>query len=218
MPNDSAAEHSLTPTRPSLLFRLQDWMDTASWTEFYRVYEKFVFGFALRSGLPRADAEEVTQDVFKRVAQTIHEFESNPARGSFRGWLMNLTRWRIMDRFRERQRLGRLQGGPSARVDDDRTATIERIADPAGPTASGADPTAEESEWQSHVLDAALTRLARRVPAKHFQLFDLMARQQWPVLRVSRELGMNPATVYVVRHRLMKQLKGEVEKLRAQLG
>ncbi|MSU73452.1 MAG: hypothetical protein EXS43_14120 [Opitutus sp.] len=52
------------------------------------------------AGLPHADAEDVTQEVFKRGAETIHEFESNPARGSFRGWLMQLTLWRITDKFR----------------------------------------------------------------------------------------------------------------------
>jgi hypothetical protein len=43
-------------------------------------------------------------------------------------------------------------------------------------------------------------------------------RQQWPVLRVATELHLNPASVYVISHRLTKQLKAEVEKLRQQLG
>ena len=77
---------------------------------------------------------------------------------------------------------------------------------------------ASETEWQKHVLDAALGRLARRVPAKHFQVFDLYSRQGWPVMRVARELGINPAAVYLISHRLTKQLKTEVEALRASLG
>jgi hypothetical protein len=38
------------------------------------------------------------------------------------------------------------------------------------------------------------------------------------VLKVAHALGTNPATVYVIGHRLTKQLKAEVEKLREQLG
>jgi RNA polymerase sigma factor (sigma-70 family) len=212
MPMDDT--QSSLRTRPTLLFRLRDWKDEASWTEFYRLYYSFVFELARRNGLTKPDAEEVTQDVFKRVAETVHEFESNPQRGTFRGWLMNLTRWRIADKYRAR--LPHERQGPSPHAADanfaDRTCTIERVPDRTGPMAAD-----DEKDWQRHVLDAALTRLARRVPAKHIQVFDLYARQNWSVMRVARELDMNPATVYVISHRLTKQLKVEVEQLQEKL-
>ena len=216
MATDPAEPTHSAATRASLLFRLRDWQDGPSWEEFYRLYQKLVFGLATRSGLTRPEAEEVTQDVFKRVAETIHEFESNAARGSFRGWLMNLTRWRITDKFRERQRAERLLAPPAhAGVHaDDRTGTIERVPDPAD--AAGA--AVWDDEWRHHVLAAALDRLARRVPAQHFQAFELYHRQGWPVLRVARELGLALPTVYVITHRLKKQLKAEVQKLETQLG
>lgn len=197
-------------TRASLLFRLRDWEDAASWEEFYRLYRKSVYGQARRSGLSHAEAEDVVQDVFKRVAETIQGFESKPERGSFRGWLMNLTRWRITDKFRTRP--PEAQGGEK-REDATGTGPLDRLADP-----NANDDATWEREWQHNVLDAALARLARRVPAKHFQAFELYARQQWPVLRVSRELGLNPASVYLINHRLTKQLKAEVVRLQSQLG
>lgn len=202
-------------TRPTLLFRLRDWSDEASWSEFYRLYHNFIFGLARRAGLSHADAEEVTQDVFRRVAETIDQFESDPARGTFRGWLAQLTRWRVIDK----QRAQRPDRAAPARNDaaDDRTRTIERLPDHAGSGTPWGDAAVEEAEWQHHVLNVALGRLAGRVPPKHFQVFDLYARQNWPVLRVSRELGINPATVYVVSHRLTKQLKLEVDRLQQQL-
>jgi RNA polymerase sigma factor (sigma-70 family) len=219
MPNDPAdASHSLPPTRPSLLFRLRDWQDAASWEEFYRLYQRLVTGLARRAGLNHVEAEEVTQDVFRRVAETIHDFESNPQRGSFRGWLMNLTRWRITDKFRERQRNEKHRAPHRDGSTDEGTRTIERVADTGGSAHPWADSALEDAEWQRHVLEAALARLARRVPAKHFQAFELYHRQGWTVLRVSRELGLNPATVYVINHRLTKQLKSEVERLSAQLN
>lgn len=210
MESEPAPPSSLR-TRPTLLFRLRDWQDEASWTEFYRLYHQFVFGFARRAGLSHADAEEVAQDVFKRVAETVHEFEADPARGSFRGWLLNLTRWRITDKFRARKPHERQPGAPPF-DETDRTATIERLPD-------GADVDAAwDEEWQHHVLEAALARLARRVPSKHFQIFDLYKRQDWPVLQVARELGVNAAAVYLIGHRLTKQLKAEVELLKDRLA
>lgn len=216
MPIDPAEPTHSAATSASLLFRLRDWRDTVSWGEFYRLYQKLVLSLARRSGLTQTEAEDVTQDVFKRVAETIHEFESNPSRGSFRGWLMNLTRWRIADKFRERQRTTRLLATPGAYSDstEAHTATIERVPDPADETAEAV----WEDEWRHHVLDAALARLATRTPARHYQAFELCHRQGWPVLRVARELGLAAPTVYVITHRLKKQLKAEVEKLESQLS
>ena len=125
-------------TRPSLLFRLRDWQDAASWEEFYRLYHKLVFSLAQRSGLTRVEAEDVTQDVFKRVAETIHEFESNPERGSFRAWLMNLTRWRVTDQFRKRDRADQ-QRAPQPDDASDRTSTLHRVPDANTPAPDAGD-------------------------------------------------------------------------------
>ena len=193
-------------TRPSLLFRLRDWDNEASWTEFYRLYYQFIYGCARRSDLSHADAEEVTQDVFKRVAETVHEFEADPVRGSFRGWLLNLTRWRISDKFRARHPHERRLAGT-----EETKLPLEALAAETPPQ------QAWEEEWQRQLLEAALARLARRVQAKHFQVFDLYHRQGWSVLKISRELDLNPATVYVISHRLVRQLRKEVEVIRERL-
>ena len=175
------------------------------------MYRKLIYGIARRSGLAHEEAEDVAQDVFKCVAETIHEFEARPEPGKFRGWLLRLTRWRIADKFNQRPK-GMPPSGDRHDTTSTRTPTIERLPDPA-------DGNAEwDLEWQRHLLDAASERLARRVKGRHFQAFELYMRQRWPVLRVASELRMNPATVYIVGFRLTKQLKIEVDRLRKQLG
>ena len=198
-------------TRPSLLLRVQEWDDVASWNEFHRLYRRLVHGLARRSGLGHADAEDVAQEVFKRVAETIHAFESDPNRGTFRGWLMNLTRWRITDKFNSKARNEHPSGRSADETSGPRTATIDRVPD-------GADADADwEKEWQRHLLDAACERIARKVKAQHYKVFDLYIRQQMPVPKVAEVLGTNAATIYVIAHRLTKQLREEVELLRKQL-
>jgi RNA polymerase sigma-70 factor (ECF subfamily) len=196
-------------TRRSLLARLANAGDSVGWTEFYGLYRKLVYGLCRRSNLSNEEAEEVTQDVFARVASTIGTFESDPARGSFRGWLMNLTRWRIKDKFRERPK-GIAQRSPQSADDPDRTSTIDRIPD------ASQEPD-WDGEWQATVLAAALERVARGSKPKHFQVLDLYRRQNWSVLRISRELKMNAASVYTIKRRLTLQLKEEVELLRKQI-
>lgn len=76
--------------------------DGASREEFHRLYRRLIYGRARRAGLPHEDAEDVAQEVFKRVAETIKDVDTNPDRGSFRGWPMKLTHWRIADKFESR--------------------------------------------------------------------------------------------------------------------
>jgi len=197
-------------TRPSLLLRVRDWNDVASWNEFHRLYRKLVYGLARRSGLSHADAEDVTQEVFKRVAETIHQFESDPQRGTFRGWLMTLTRWRIADKRVQRSTDGPPSASPPGETNTG-TRTIERVPAPE------VNETEWENEWQQHLLDMACERLARRVKERHFQVFELYVRRRWPVLEVTRALGTNPASVYLIGSRLTRQLKTEVARLREQL-
>lgn len=200
-------------TRPTLLFRVREAGDGASWDEFHRLYRRLIYGRARRSGLPHDDAEEVAQDVLVRVAATIKDFDTNPERGSFRGWLMKLTHWRIADKFEGRSKLPPRADEPATTDGNGpRTAAIERVPAPID------DEDEWDREWQEHVLAAALDRLARQVQPKHFQVFELYVRQGWPVLKVARQLSINPASVYVIGHRLTKQLKAEVDKLRGQLG
>lgn len=198
-------------TRPSLLLRVREWNDGASWAEFHRLYRRLIYGRARRAGLSHADAEDVAQDVFKRVAETIRDFDANPARGSFRGWLMQLTRWRIADQFERRQRLAGAAHSSGGDVSAPAGA-IEQLPAPAD------NEDEWDREWRQHILAAAAERLARQVKPRQFQIFDLYVLQGWPLLRVTQELRVSPASVYVIAHRLRRRLKAEVEKLQQELG
>lgn len=197
-------------TRPTLLLRVRQGDDQASWEELHRIYRRLVYGRARRAGLSHEEAEDVAQEVFKRVAETIRHFDVSPERGSFRGWLMQLTRWRIADKFAAREPERPPRPSPAGDDSSPRTATIDRIPAPQD------EEDAWDREWEEQVLAAAVERIARRVQPRHFQVFELYVRQHWPVLRVAAALEVNPASVYVIAHRVTRQLRSEVTKLRTQ--
>jgi RNA polymerase sigma-70 factor (ECF subfamily) len=91
------------PTRYSLLSRLENWEDQDSWKEFFDMYWRLIYSFALKSGLTAAEAEDVVQETVISVAKNIQAFKREPSLGSFKGWLRNLTRWRIADQLRKRK-------------------------------------------------------------------------------------------------------------------
>ncbi len=195
-------------TRATLLGRLKNWDDKESWEEFAQTYSRLIRGVAIQSGLTEVEAKDVEQDTLLCVAKTIHEFESNRERGTFKSWLLNLTRWRIADEFRKRSPAA---VSSNATGTGDRTSTVNRI-----PDADILDGV-WEIEWQKSLLDTALARIGRRVKPKHFQIFELYAVRRWPAAKVARELGVNIVQVYLVNHRLTKLMKEEVAFLERNL-
>jgi len=101
----------LIPTRLSLLVRLKDWEDHAGWKEFFDTYWRLIYGVALKAGLPAAEAEEVVQETVVAVAKQMPTFRYDAA-GSFKAWLLQITRWRIVDQFRKRQPWEQNGGSP----------------------------------------------------------------------------------------------------------
>ncbi len=98
----AASREELLPTRSSLLNRLRDWEDQASWREFFNTYWKFIYSVAIRSGLSDQEAEDVVQETVLSIARRCRT-GYDPAKSSFKGWLMHVTRLRIMDQLRRRQ-------------------------------------------------------------------------------------------------------------------
>src|SRR5437667_9112289 len=125
------------PTRHSLLNRLKDWDDQTSWQEFFDTYWRLIYNVAAKAGLSDAEAQEVVQETIIAVARKIGEFKADPAHGSFSAWLMQLTRWRIADQWRQRDRVGqaprlsKAAGTPGLLSDDTGSSgPIDRIPDP----------------------------------------------------------------------------------------
>src|SRR5436309_13260515 len=117
----------LIATRRSLIERLADWGDQRRWQEFFDTYWKLIYSVARQSGLTDSEAQEVVQETIITVAKNIDKLRYDPAVGSFKGWLLQITRWRIADQFRKRSPAENRRP-PSS--DERQTATLERVPDP----------------------------------------------------------------------------------------
>jgi RNA polymerase sigma factor (sigma-70 family) len=196
----------LLATRRSLVERLADWGDRKRWQEFFDTYSKLIYSAARKSGLTDTEAQEVVQETVITVAKAIDKLNYDPAIGSFKGWLLQITRWRIADQFRKREP-GEAKHPRS--LGDDLTATIERI-----PDSSVIDLEALwEKEWQENLFEAAITRVKKKVDPKQFQIFDCYMRKEWPAEKVAKQLNVNIGQVYLARHRVAALLKKEIKAL-----
>src|SRR2546423_7443046 len=91
-------------TRRTLLSRLRNLDDAESWRTFFNLYWRLLYNVARKSGLDDSSAQEIVQDTVIAVARKMPEFRYDPARGTFRQWLLRITRRRIIDQLRRNYR------------------------------------------------------------------------------------------------------------------
>src|SRR5215472_16881645 len=197
---------TLLATRRSLVDRLADWGDQRRWQEFFDTYWKLIYSAARKSGLFDAEAQEVVQETVITVAKNIDRLKYDPAIGSFKGWLLQITKWRIADQFRKRK--AEAAKHPFS-PDDPLTATIERVPDSRIVDLDGV----WETEWKDNLLEAAIARVKKKVDPKQFQIFDCYVRKEWPAQKVAERLRVSVGQVYLARHRVAALLKKEIKSL-----
>jgi len=204
-------------TRRSLLSRIKDWDDRDGWQQFYDTYSHLIFGAALGAGLNHEEAEEVLQETVLTVAKKLRAdtgqepaFKYDPAKGSFKSFLLHTTRWKITDQFRKRGPLVRKPARRDTRTN--RTPTEARIPDPNNDFEIKFD-----QDYRQTIQEAALERVKHSVKAKHYQVYDLYVTKQWPAAKVAQVLGLNAAQVFVAKHRIIALIKKEVQRLQKEV-
>lgn len=208
------------PTRQSLLERLKDLGNQEDWRRFFDTYWRLIHATAVKAGLTETEAEEVVQDVMIAAAKKLPEFIYQPGKDSLKGWLLAVTRWKVTDQYRKRRRahasgesVPPADGGCRRAGADEtqRTATIERVPDPAPPVLDAH----WEEEWHANLLRAALDRVKRRVNPAHYEVYHLAVVQGLSSRETAKALGVSVARVYVIKHRVGRLLKAEVVRLQA---
>jgi len=204
----SGSDGELVPTRQSLLERLRNLDDHASWQEFFDTYWKLIYCAAIKFGLSDSEAEEVVQETIIGIARKMETFRYEPETCSFKGWLMHVARRRIIDRLRKRQT--HPQSFTPLRSDTTTGGTGLQIPDAA---AEKAFEGMWSEEWEKNLVDAAMERVKRKVNPEHYQIFYLHSVKNMPARDIGTLLGVSAAKVYVVRHRVARQVKHEVKVL-----
>jgi RNA polymerase sigma-70 factor (ECF subfamily) len=212
MSDEAMPGDKLIPTRASLLERLKDLGDQGSWNEFFQTYRELIYSVARRAGLNETESDEVVQTTVIAVARKMPGFRYDPAVDSFKGWLLTVTRWRILDQLQKRQQMASqtLPKPASANDEGTRTGTVERVPDPAGSDLAAI----WDEEWEKNLLQTALTRIKRQVHPQHYEIYHLHVILGQPVREVAHALDVNAGQVYLAKHRVGSLLKNEIRKLR----
>ena len=155
--------------------------DRAAFGALYERHATPIHDFVLRLTRSRADAADVTQDVFITALERLEQLR-DPER--FRSWVFQIAHRRALD--------GLSAGRRTRPTDDEHTLTVvdpDRLADPGR--------QAEAEEVAGLVWDVAAS-----LDARTYTLLDLNVRRDLGASEIADVLGVTPNAASVQLHRM----------------
>ena len=194
-------------TRQSLLKRLKNWNDDSSWEVFFETYWKLIYSVARKAGLTETEAQDVVQETIISVAKKMPDFHYDPAIGTFKAWLMRLTRWRITDHLR--RKTYQVNGERKPREQQLDNDLLENH-----PDLGAIDLEAVwESEWKNQLLEAAMSRVRELSNSRQFQMFYLHVCKGLSAREVAERLQVKLPEVYFAKYKMSAAIKREMKRL-----
>ena len=202
-PDDATREDALYATRDSIFLRLRadGTIDRElGWNEFAEKYSRVIAGFARNAGLRAQEIDDVLQDVLMGFFRVSADFNYDPTKGRFRGYLKRVTLNAIRSRFRRRR--------PDVNVDPEWEL-------PAHDEASDA---AWDRQWTEQLFFRAMDRVRDRVEERTWKSFELYGLRGTAIDAVAEETGMTPEAIRHAKMRITRQIRAVVDELRADEG
>lgn len=184
--------HDDNPTASSLLSGLRGQVPEA-WGRLVRLYGPLVLGWCVRRGLQPADAEDVTQEVFRAVVSRIADFRRSADRGSFRGWLMMITRNKLGDHWRFRESQPQAVGGSEVRGRFEQLPSEDLLEDSSPETAS--------------LYRRATDLIRSEFEETTWRAFWLVVCENRRAADVASELNLSLNAVYLAKSRVLRRLR-----------
>ena len=217
--DDAAGKGASTSSRPevngpttrlTLLWRIRNLDDAASWADFAQRYNSFMIARAMARGMDPSTVHDAIQLVLLDVARSIHSFEHNGKPDTFKRWLGNLVGWRSRDLLRAERRFFSTHLLLPTDLAD--TLLLE------GSDLTDADEDAVTAEVRRELLTKALRRVRDRMEAKTYRAFELVALKGKAPRDAAQETGMTRGSVYVAKSRAIDLLREEISRLQRNLN
>jgi RNA polymerase sigma-70 factor (ECF subfamily) len=186
----------------SLLVRVRDPRDHEAWTQFVHAYGPLIYAYARKQGLQDADAADLMQEALRVVAGAVRGLAYDPAKGSFRGWLLAVVRNQLPRFWSRRGRPGEGTGSTSEHL------RLQQVPDPAGERDAAWD-----EEYERRQFAWAAQRVRAQVQEATWQAFWRTAVEGQAAREVAAGLGMSVAAVYLAKSRVMARIKEQIRQL-----
>ena len=152
-----------------------------AWSRLSKLYGPVVYVWSRRAGLQAADAADIVQQVFTKVATHIDDFRRDAQGGTFGGWLRTITRNAVCDHLRQCRRRPNAFGGTDAQVQFSEMPDVEGL---------DLEELSTDDASNRLIVHRALELVQNDVRPGTWQAFQLTVLQGRPTAEVAAELGM----------------------------
>jgi len=188
-------------TRFSLIAQVQSPEDREAWDQFVLIYRPVVYRMARRRGMQDADAQDLVQSVFMRVASSIHRWEKTDPETKFRHWLRRVARNAIVSAF-SRQPKDAAAGG---------SEMLNLLAEQPEIEKDVEQELATEAMREQYLRAAAVVRTD--VDPDTWRAFELTVVRGQSCDEAAALLGKSVGAVYAARSRIMRRLRDQVQRM-----
>lgn len=182
------------------MIRIRDPQDQTAWQEFAEIYRPAVYRFARRRGLHAEDADDIAQHVLMALLRKIGDWKSDREVGSFRAWLLTVTRNAVSNKAV--RKLSDVACGGSG--------VVGRMSDIV-------DDRDESQAFQRELQRATFRRAAAEVRPEFqettWQAFWLTAVEQISAEQAACDLGVSVGAIYTARSRVLKRIRDRVSDI-----
>ncbi|MEO6808102.1 MAG: sigma-70 family RNA polymerase sigma factor [Isosphaeraceae bacterium] len=189
-------------TRPSLLIRLRDPGDERAWEEFIEIYTPLIHRLARQRGFQDADADDLTQEVFRAVAGAIDRWDPDPARGSFRAWLFRIAQNLMINFLASARRRPQTLGDSG--VKDLLDARVKPTPD---------DSSQFGLEYRRRLFQWAAEKVRGEFREPTWQAFWMTAVDGKKAKEAANALGLSEGAVFMARSRVLARVRRTIEQV-----
>ncbi|MFO0820807.1 MAG: sigma-70 family RNA polymerase sigma factor [Pirellulales bacterium] len=186
-------------TNHSLIARVKDLGDGASWLEFLGIYQPVVYRMARRRQLQDADAQDVMQQVFLSISRSIEGWEPGEGRPPFRAWLTTIARNAITKALSRRPR-------------DQATGTTSAADILENQQAAEATASEIVAEARRELIRWATEQIHSEFSEDIWQIFQQTAIDGAPIADVANSTGRSAGSIYVARFGIIARLKEKIQE------
>jgi RNA polymerase sigma-70 factor (ECF subfamily) len=188
----------MNPTPLSILERLRERPDEASWRRLFDLYTPFVRHWLGRQGIPGSDLDDLVQEVSAAIARDLPTFDHSGRPGAFRLWVRTIALNRLRGYWRARQ---------NAHVHLD-ARDLDRLADPGSPMSQLWD--LEHDQFLARrLLELIEPEFARTT----WRAFRRQVIDGVPAAQAAEEVGVSVNAALVAKSRVLRRLRQEGQGL-----
>jgi len=191
------------PTRETLILRLRDPEDNASWTEFAEIYTPLLYAYCTKRGIRKVDAADIVQDVMRPVGLAMRSFEYDPEMEKFKAWLFTAIRHAIGRHFKN------LKRRPLTAPDSQFIEMLES-------TPEESEQVDWERDYQRELLKRPLDKMKPEFADRIWNAFQQTAIHGRKPADVADEIGITKNAVAIAKFRVTKRLKEKAESVDAE--